>query len=67
MTTDPTPVLQGRELLQLYAAPTGPTQALRGVDVAVRGGRISAITGPSGSAKSTLPAVMALRERPASG
>ena len=67
MTTDPTPVLQGRELLQLYAAPTGPTQALRGVDVAVRGGRISAITGPSGSGKSTLLAVLALRERPAGG
>ena len=67
MTTDPTPVLDGRELLQLYAAPTGPTQALRGVDVAVRGGRISAITGPSGSGKSTLLAVLALRERPAGG
>ena len=67
MTTDPTPLLQGRELLQLYAAPTGPTQALRGVDVTVRGGRISAITGPSGSGKSTLLAVLALRERPAGG
>ncbi len=67
MTTDPAPLLDGRELLQLYAAPTGPTQALRGVDVAVRAGRISAITGPSGSGKSTLLAVLALRERPAGG
>jgi putative ABC transport system ATP-binding protein len=67
VTTDRTPLLEGRELLQLYAAPTGPTQALRGVDVAVRGGRISAITGPSGSGKSTLLAVLALRERPAGG
>ena len=64
MTND---LLSGRELLQLYAAPTGPTQALRGVDVVVRGGRITAITGPSGSGKSTLLAVLALRERPASG
>ncbi|MEV6488764.1 ATP-binding cassette domain-containing protein [Actinoplanes sp. NPDC051633] len=64
MTTD---LLSGRELLQLYAAPTGPTQALRGVDVVVRGDRITAITGPSGSGKSTLLAVLALRERPASG
>jgi putative ABC transport system ATP-binding protein len=61
------PLLEGRELLQLYAAPTGPTQALRGVDVSVRGGRISAITGPSGSGKSTLLAVLALREKPAGG
>jgi putative ABC transport system ATP-binding protein len=67
VTTDPAPLLDGRELLQLYAAPTGPTQALRGVDVAVRAGRISAITGPSGSGKSTLLAVLALRERPAGG
>ncbi len=66
-TTDPRPVLEGRELLQLYAAATGPTQALRGVDVAVTGGRISAITGPSGSGKSTLLAILALRERPAGG
>lgn len=65
MTTEP--LLEGRELLQLYAARTGPTQALRGVDVAVSGGQISAITGPSGSGKSTLLAVLALRERPAGG
>ncbi|MEU4239641.1 ATP-binding cassette domain-containing protein [Actinoplanes sp. NPDC026619] len=65
MTTEP--LLHGRELLQLYAAPTGPTQALRGVDVTVIGGRISAITGPSGSGKSTLLALLALRERPAGG
>jgi putative ABC transport system ATP-binding protein len=67
VTTDRAPVLDGRELLQLYAAPTGPTQALRGVDVTVRAGRITAITGPSGSGKSTLLAVLALRERPAGG
>ena len=67
MTTDPAALLDGRELLQLYAAPTGPTQALRGVDVALHAGRISAITGPSGSGKSTLLAVLALRERPAGG
>ena len=70
MTTDSpaaASLLDGRELLQLYAASTGPTQALRGVDVTVRPGRITAITGPSGSGKSTLLAVLALRERPAGG
>jgi putative ABC transport system ATP-binding protein len=65
VTTEP--LLEGRELLQLYAARTGPTQALRGVDVTVSESRISAITGPSGSGKSTLLAVLALRERPAGG
>ncbi|WP_250001525.1 ABC transporter ATP-binding protein [Actinoplanes sp. M2I2] len=60
-------LLEGRELLQLYAARTGPTQALRGVDVTVTEGRIRAITGPSGSGKSTLLAVLALRERPTGG
>src|ERR1051325_9013367 len=64
VVADRAPLLEGRELLQLYAAATGPTQALRGVDVTVLGGRISAITGPSGSGKSTL---LALRERPAGG
>jgi putative ABC transport system ATP-binding protein len=66
VTTDHS-LLEGRDLLQLYAAPTGPTQALRGVDVTVLGGRITAITGPSGSGKSTLLALLALRERPAGG
>jgi putative ABC transport system ATP-binding protein len=67
VTTDALPLLEGHDLLQLYAAPTGPTQALRGVDITVREGRISAVTGPSGSGKSTLLAVLAMRERPAGG
>jgi putative ABC transport system ATP-binding protein len=60
-------LLAGAELLQLYPAPTGATQALRGVDVVVRAGRVTAITGPSGSGKSSLLAILALRERPAGG
>src|SRR5689334_24912814 len=60
-------LLAGAELLQLYPAPTGATQALRGVDVAIRPGRVVAITGPSGSGKSSLLAILALRERPAGG
>ncbi|MET0426214.1 MAG: ATP-binding cassette domain-containing protein [Actinoplanes sp.] len=67
MTTDRERLLEGRDLLQLYNAPTGPTQALRGVDVTVQAGRLSAITGPSGSGKSTLLAVLALRERATGG
>lgn len=62
-----TALLVGVELLQLYPAPTGATQALRGVDVSIRTGRLTAITGPSGSGKSTLLALLALRERAAGG
>lgn len=65
MATDD--LLTGGELLQLYPAPTGATQALRGVDVVVRPGAVTAITGPSGSGKSSLLAILALRERPAGG
>ena len=67
MTTAEGALLAGAELLQLYPAPTGATQALRGVDVSIRAGRITAITGPSGSGKSSLLAIFALRERPAGG
>jgi putative ABC transport system ATP-binding protein len=63
----PTVLLTGAELLQLYPAPTGTTQALRGVDLSIRPGRITAITGPSGSGKSSLLAILALRERAAGG
>jgi putative ABC transport system ATP-binding protein len=67
VTTADEALLAGAELLQLYPAPTGATQALRGVDVSIRPGRITAITGPSGSGKSSLLAILALRERPAGG
>jgi putative ABC transport system ATP-binding protein len=67
VTDDAPSLVTGDEILQLYPAPTGATQALRGVDVVVRAGGITAITGPSGSGKSSLLAILALRERPAGG
>jgi putative ABC transport system ATP-binding protein len=51
----------------MYAAPTGETQALRGVEATFRSGTLSAVTGPSGSGKSSLLSILALRERQTGG
>jgi putative ABC transport system ATP-binding protein len=56
-----------QRLVKMYAAPTGETQALRGVEAAFRSGTVSAITGPSGSGKSSLLSILALRERQTGG
>lgn len=54
-------------LVKMYAAPTGETQALRGVEAEFRTGTVSAVTGPSGSGKSSLLSIVALRERQTGG
>jgi putative ABC transport system ATP-binding protein len=54
-------------LVKMYAAPTGETQALRGVEATFRAGTLSAVTGPSGSGKSSLLSILALRERQSGG
>jgi putative ABC transport system ATP-binding protein len=54
-------------LVKMYPAPTGETQALRGVEAAFSFGTVSAVTGPSGSGKSSLLAILALQERPSAG
>src|SRR4051812_134517 len=54
-------------LVRIYRSATGETHALRGVDAAFGGGVVTAVTGPSGSGKSSLLSVLALRERQSGG
>ena len=50
-----------------YPSPEGEVDVLRGIDLTVRAGEIVAITGPSGSGKSSLVAVMGGLETPTGG
>jgi putative ABC transport system ATP-binding protein len=54
-------------LVKLYWAATGEVQALRGVEAVFPTGTMSAITGPSGSGKSSLLSILALNERHTAG
>jgi putative ABC transport system ATP-binding protein len=54
-------------VVKIYAAATGETQALRGVEAQFWPGTITAVTGPSGSGKSSLLSIIALRERATGG
>ena len=54
-------------LVKLYWAATGETQALRGVEAVFRTHTMSAVTGPSGSGKSSLLSILALNERHTAG
>ena len=50
-----------------YAGARGPWEALRGVDLSVPSGSLTAVVGPNGSGKSTLLKVMSAYLRPGSG
>lgn len=50
-----------------YPSPEGDVAVLRGLDIAVCAGEIVAVTGPSGSGKSSLIAIMGGLERPTGG
>ena len=54
-------------LVRIYPSATGETHALRGVEAAFAAGQATAVTGPSGSGKSSLLSVLALRERQSGG
>jgi putative ABC transport system ATP-binding protein len=68
MSTEPlAPAVRCARLVRIYLSATGETHALRGIDAAFPAGVITAVTGPSGSGKSSLLSVLALRERQSGG
>jgi putative ABC transport system ATP-binding protein len=54
-------------LVKIYPSATRETHALRGVEASFWPGTLTAVTGPSGSGKSSLLQVLALHERPSGG
>ncbi|MEZ5126651.1 MAG: ABC transporter ATP-binding protein [Thermoleophilia bacterium] len=60
-------VVQARGLTRTYGGGDAVVHALRGVDIDIAAGRLTAIMGPSGSGKSTLMHILAGLDQPSSG
>ena len=63
----PSAVVAAREVARRYGEGDTAVDALRGVDLEVSRGRLTAVMGPSGSGKSTLMHLLAALDRPTSG
>jgi putative ABC transport system ATP-binding protein len=61
------PVVTARALTRVYGEGEAAVQALRGVDLDVIRGRLTAVMGPSGSGKSTLMHLLAGLDKPDGG
>jgi putative ABC transport system ATP-binding protein len=60
-------VVDARALTRIYGAGETAVHALRGVSVAIEGGKLTAVMGPSGSGKSTLMHILAGLDTPTTG
>ena len=62
-----TAAVRARQVARHYGAGETAVHALRGVDLDVASGRLTAVMGPSGSGKSTLMHILAGLDEPSSG
>jgi len=60
-------MIELRGLSQTYPGPTGPVEALRGIDLHIEPGEVFGIIGKSGAGKSSLVRVINLLNRPTKG
>src|SRR5690349_6845801 len=67
MRPEPAPAAVCEGLVRIFWSPSGEVSALKGVDAVVPSGRLTAITGPSGSGKSSLLRILAAQDRPTAG
>ena len=65
--TQPTAIASARGLTKVYGTGEAQVHALRGIDVDLARGELTAIMGPSGSGKSTLMHCLAGLDRPTGG
>jgi putative ABC transport system ATP-binding protein len=61
------PVVEAHELTRRYGEGDTAVDALRGVDLEVSRGKLTAVMGPSGSGKSTLMHILAALDKPTGG